>query len=391
MTRRPVRDAWGGRCGGVASLLAALLGLSACGTTLSDQSGSATKPATAAAAAASPVAAASPASAPADYVVQRGDTLSSLSRRHGTSVAQLASLNDLPPPYLLKVGQTLRLPGAAASPASGVMVAGMPSLPGARPATLAQGETAPVAAPRAAVTQAALPLPEPPKPLAKVEPPKPAPAPQAAKPAPNAAGRPASEPYVVPSLSSASAIPATQAAEPTVGRTPALPVAARSTSPADAQAAAAQPAAAGSLPTPPARSSSGFLMPVAGKVIAGFGPQGGGLHNDGINIAAAKGTPVKAAENGVVAYAGNELRGFGNMLLIQHAGGFMTAYAHLDSMAVQRGQRITRGQKIGAVGMSGNVTAPQLHFEIRQGKQPVDPEKQMAESSPRTAMIGQLR
>lgn len=386
MMGRPLtRDAWGGRCGGVAALLAVLLGLSACGTTLQDQSGPTAKPATAAAAPASPAPPAStarPASAPeatatTSYVVQRGDTLHALSRRTGASVGQLASLNNLPPPYGLKVGQTLQLPSAASAPASsGLMMAGLPSLPG-------QSAPAPAAAPRTAVTQAALAAPELPKP----EPAKASPTKAAANTSTSA--KPATEPYVVPSLAPASTA---KPAEPSLGKLPAMPVAARAPV---AQSAAASPGAASPaatpLPTPPARSGSGFMMPVEGKIITGFGPRGGGLHNDGINIAAPKGTPVKAAEHGVVVYAGNELRGFGNMLLVQHEGGYMTAYAHLDSMTVQRGSRITRGQKIGAVGMSGNVTAPQLHFEIRQGKQPVDPEKQIAESRPRTAMIGQLR
>jgi murein DD-endopeptidase MepM/ murein hydrolase activator NlpD len=154
---------------------------------------------------------------------------------------------------------------------------------------------------------------------------------------------------------------------------------------------AAPASMAAAVPAPPPRSASGFLMPVEGRVIASFGPQAGGLSNDGINIAAPKGAPVQAAEHGVVVYAGNELRGFGNMLLVRHEGGWMTAYAHLATMAVFRGNRVERGQPIGTVGMTGNVTSPQLHFEIRQGKQPVDPEKQLAGTPPRTAQLGAVR
>jgi murein DD-endopeptidase MepM/ murein hydrolase activator NlpD len=139
------------------------------------------------------------------------------------------------------------------------------------------------------------------------------------------------------------------------------------------------------VPDPPARSASGFLRPLEGRVLASFGAQPGGLRNDGINIAATRGAPVRAAENGVVVYAGNELRGFGNLLLISHDGGWMTVYAHLDSMGVARGDKIARGQRIGAVGMTGNVTSPQLHFEIRKGKQPVDPEPQLAAGAPQAA------
>jgi murein DD-endopeptidase MepM/ murein hydrolase activator NlpD len=110
-------------------------------------------------------------------------------------------------------------------------------------------------------------------------------------------------------------------------------------------------------------------------VIATFGEQGKGLHNDGINIQAPRGTPIKAAENGVVRYAGNEIRGFGNLLLIEHAGGFITAYAHADSLLVKRGDTVHRGQTIARVGATGSVNDPQLHFEVRQDRTPVDPQR----------------
>jgi murein DD-endopeptidase MepM/ murein hydrolase activator NlpD len=108
-------------------------------------------------------------------------------------------------------------------------------------------------------------------------------------------------------------------------------------------------------------------------VIAEFGTTGKGQHNDGVNIAAAKGTAVQAAESGVVAYAGNELRGFGNLLLVKHEDGWMTAYAHNDQLLVKRGDIVKRGQKIATVGESGGVSQPQLHFEVRQGTRAVDP------------------
>jgi len=125
---------------------------------------------------------------------------------------------------------------------------------------------------------------------------------------------------------------------------------------------------------PPPRASSTFLWPVKGEVLAEFGPLANkGQHNDGINIAAPKGTPVRAAENGTVAYVGNELRGFGNLLLIKHADGWITAYAHNDHLMVKRGERVRRGQTIATVGSSGSVTVPQLHFEIRHGTEAVNP------------------
>jgi murein DD-endopeptidase MepM/ murein hydrolase activator NlpD len=127
------------------------------------------------------------------------------------------------------------------------------------------------------------------------------------------------------------------------------------------------------LPDPAPRAAARFAWPLPGKVIATFGPAGGGLHNDGINIAAALGTQVRAADNGVVAYAGNELRGFGNLLLIKHADGWTTAYAHNDKLLVQRGDTVTQGQVIATVGRTGNVDAPQLHFEVRKGTQAMNP------------------
>ena len=122
-----------------------------------------------------------------------------------------------------------------------------------------------------------------------------------------------------------------------------------------------------------ARSSSKFSWPVRGKILSGYGPKKGGLVNDGINISATIGTVVKSAENGVVAYAGNEVKGMGNLIIIQHSDGWMTVYAHLDSMSVKRGTKVSVGQQIGKVGKTGKVDAPQLHFEIRKGTKSYNP------------------
>jgi murein DD-endopeptidase MepM/ murein hydrolase activator NlpD len=132
------------------------------------------------------------------------------------------------------------------------------------------------------------------------------------------------------------------------------------------------------LEEPEARSSSGFVWPVNGKIISRFGAKAKGLHNDGINISTRRGTSVRAAENGVIAYAGNELRGFGNLLLIKHAGGWVTAYAHNEKLLVKRGQTIKKGQLVARVGSSGTVNSPQLHFELRRGKRAVDPQKYLS-------------
>ncbi|WP_312895195.1 peptidoglycan DD-metalloendopeptidase family protein [Microvirga sp.] len=144
-----------------------------------------------------------------------------------------------------------------------------------------------------------------------------------------------------------------------------------------APAPAAQPEAAKApAPEPEATASvSGdFRWPARGRVIAGFGANGG---NEGINIAVPEGTPVKAAEAGTVTYAGSEVKGYGNLVLIKHENGFVSAYAHNGSLNVKRGEQVKRGQVIATSGQTGNVTSPQLHFEIRKGAQPVDPLKHL--------------
>lgn len=127
------------------------------------------------------------------------------------------------------------------------------------------------------------------------------------------------------------------------------------------------------LPKITGRSSSKFSWPVRGKILSAYGAKSNGLFNDGINISAKQGTAVMAAENGVVAYAGNEVKGMGNLIIIQHSDGWMTVYAHMDSMTVKRGTRVNVGQKIGTVGKTGKVDSSQLHFEIRKGTKAYNP------------------
>ena len=128
----------------------------------------------------------------------------------------------------------------------------------------------------------------------------------------------------------------------------------------------------------PASSASGaardsFLWPLEGQVISAFGTKPDGMYNDGINIAAPVGSEVRAAQSGVVAYAGNELRGYGNLVLIRHDDGWMTAYAHNESLLVEKGDVVRRGQVISRSGKSGRVSRPQSHFEIRRHGEPQDP------------------
>ncbi|TQF38250.1 peptidoglycan-binding LysM [Bradyrhizobium sp. UNPF46] len=133
--------------------------------------------------------------------------------------------------------------------------------------------------------------------------------------------------------------------------------------PTEAPAKAAETTSA--LPT--------FRWPVRGKVVTSYGAKTNGKSNDGINLAVPEGTPVKAAEDGVVAYSGNELKGYGNLVLVRHSNGYVTAYAHASELLVKRGDTIKRGQVIAKSGQSGEVASPQLHFEIRKGSSPVDP------------------
>ena len=123
----------------------------------------------------------------------------------------------------------------------------------------------------------------------------------------------------------------------------------------------------------PSGAMPSFRWPARGRVIAGFGSKPNGTQNDGINLAVPEGTPIKAADDGVVAYAGNELKGYGNLVLIRHSNGYVSAYAHARELLVKRGDTIRRGQVIAHSGQTGNVTSPQLHFEIRKGSTPVDP------------------
>jgi murein DD-endopeptidase MepM/ murein hydrolase activator NlpD len=125
----------------------------------------------------------------------------------------------------------------------------------------------------------------------------------------------------------------------------------------------------------PAGTIPSFRWPVKGRITGSFGAKINGAQNDGINLAVPEGTPIKAADDGVVAYAGNELKGYGNLVLIRHANGFVSAYANASELLVKRGDTIKRGQVIANAGQTGDVKSPQLHFEIRKGSTPVDPIK----------------
>jgi murein DD-endopeptidase MepM/ murein hydrolase activator NlpD len=269
-----------------------------------------------------------------DYTVVKGDTLLGVSRRSGVPFSTLARMNSLSAPFVLKVGQRLKLPAGN----------------GTEPTETAAAPLVPAPAPVVVST----PLPGAAKPgyTTMAERDKAAAAAATSQPPPPAEDIPPVPPVQPPPPPAASSAPAATAAAP-------------------AQAHLAS--AATPLPPAPPKSGRGFVWPVRGQLIGEFGSTGKGQHNDGINIAVARGTTVVAADDGVVAYSGNELRGFGNLLLIKHADGWMTAYAHNDSLLVKRGETVKRGQQIAKAGDSGGVSQPQVHFEVRQGTRAVDP------------------
>jgi murein DD-endopeptidase MepM/ murein hydrolase activator NlpD len=142
--------------------------------------------------------------------------------------------------------------------------------------------------------------------------------------------------------------------------------------------ATVKPAESEPEPKPVGAGGLQFRWPVKGRVISNFGGKPNGQQNDGINISVPENTAVKAAEDGVVAYAGNELKGYGNLVLIKHADGWVTAYAHNSEILVHRGETVKRGQVISKAGQSGGVASPQVHFEIRKGSTPVDPAQHLS-------------
>jgi murein DD-endopeptidase MepM/ murein hydrolase activator NlpD len=173
--------------------------------------------------------------------------------------------------------------------------------------------------------------------------------------------------------------------------TPAAPVAAADevigggpakTADAKAKTANATSIASGTstdqLPQPDPMSGNSFRWPVQGRIISEFGTKPDGGHNDGIDLAVPQGTSVKAAENGVVAYAGDELKPYGNLILIRHSNNWVSAYAHNEELMVKRGDKVRRGQVIAKAGKTGAASQPLVHFELRKGSRPIDPTKYMS-------------
>lgn len=294
-------------------------------------------------------------------VVRRGDTLWGLSRHHKVDLKTLIETNRLSPPYVLHVGQRLAVPrGDGHVVARGDTIYSIANAYGADPYEMARANR--IAPPYRLTVGDRLYVPR------STEVAAPQPAPPAQK-----RGTVVAESLDSPASGAPSAVkPETQVAAPALPTPAAAPTAEPVTHGAPPGTNATTNASTASL-EPAYIPGSGFLWPVRGKVVSGFGSKAKGLRNDGINIAAPAGAPIRAAQDGVVVYAGNELRGFGNLILVRHDDGYVTAYAHADRLLAQRGDKVRRGQIIARVGSTGSVASPQLHFEIRQGKRAHDP------------------
>ena len=332
-------------------------------------------------------------------VVGSGDTLQALSTRYGVPGAAILQANGLSTASQVTQGRTIVIPVfnavgvpvTASAPARATAPAPAPQpqmrlVQGARPTTPEPRRTTEAPKASARPVQAA------PRAEAKPLPAKTAQAQPETKPAPKRAEpkqaevkpaevkRPEPARTVAPkTVEAPKAAPApvqqvqAPAPQPKPERVASLGTPPVSSSPVQTPAPAPQPARPDPVQTAalPANPSTDldFRWPARGRVISGFGSGG----NEGINISVPEGTPVRAAESGTVAYAGSELKGYGNLVLIRHDNGYVSAYAHNGELAVKRGEKVKRGQVVAKSGQSGNVNAPQLHFEIRKGSTPVDP------------------
>ncbi|MGV1013928.1 MAG: peptidoglycan DD-metalloendopeptidase family protein [Methyloceanibacter sp.] len=287
--------------------------------------------------------------------VGQGDTLASLSKRYAVPVEAIVSANGLPDARLA-VGQELLIPtgGAkakAAAPAS-VSVA-----PGENTYKVEPGDTMNSISQKLGVSPKAL------------------------------VDRNNIRPHqlqigqmlVVPTADGASA--GQESPSVRTVKTTTIPAPGDAPSSASASGEQSQLARVDQLPSPDPMSGNSFRWPVKGRITAGFGPRPDGSHNDGINVQVPQGTSVKAAENGVVAYSGNELKGYGNLVLIRHANNWVSAYAHNQELLVKRGDKVRRGEIIAKAGATGSVSQPQVHFELRKGSRPVDPTKYMSSAT----------
>lgn len=291
-----------------------------------------------------------------------GETVESIARKHGVPVSALMQTNGIREPGQIRPGQRLVIPRyVSTSPKNA------PSYAAAHPKTdgsvhvVQSGETLMSISRHNGVTLTALAQANHIHPTKKVSVGDRLTIPGGHKVA--AAQPAAAQPVSGPKVAQPRTVPAEKVKVASAAAVQNAQVAKEEPRTTDTVVKAAEPS--GAMPS--------FRWPVRGRVIAGFGSKPNGTQNDGINLAVPEGTPVKAADDGVVAYAGNELKGYGNLVLIRHSNGYVSAYAHASQLLVKRGDAIKRGQVIAHAGQTGNVTSPQLHFEIRKGSTPVDP------------------
>lgn len=271
-----------------------------------------------------------PATTDKAYVAESGDTLAGVAKRFNVSVSALSKENNLRSGASLKKGQKVVLPDGYKDKGP---IRTTVTTPAPRPA-----------APIGSTTTAQAPTPG----------------------ASSTAGLPSSPRPYTPSGST----------PPSSYPRPSAPVA---TQPVAPPPAPSRPIIESSAPLTEAEIAAAgrgrFLWPLRGELINGFGPNGPGQRFDGLNIRAPVGTPVKAAAGGDVVYAGNQVPGFGNLVLIKHTDGWVTAYAHLSTTSVKMRQTIAQGEQLGTVGQTGDAPEPMLHFEVRYAPTPKDKAK----------------
>lgn len=285
------------------------------------------------------------------HVIVAGDTLYSLSKKYNTTVDQLAKLNNLSEPYQLSVGQKLQVAAKTVESKQDTLTVRKPVVSRGemrvelQEIKIAPGDTLYSLSRKYSVPVNDLAV------MNNIKPPFTLSVGQVLR-VPDLQGTQVAQQTSVQQTDNENVV---------VAKTKSQPVKKISSDPSK------------KLPKITARSSTKFSWPLRGKILSDYGAKSNGLFNDGVNIAASKGTAIKAAENGVVAYAGNEVKGMGNLIIIQHDAGWMTVYAHMDSMNVKRGTKVSVGQTIGKVGETGKVDRPQLHFEIRKGTKAYNP------------------
>jgi murein DD-endopeptidase MepM/ murein hydrolase activator NlpD len=327
------------------------------------------------------------------YRVRPGDRLGSLAGRFGLSVPELARANDLQPPYVIRVGQVLRIPGHAprhgpqeTTVARSGAAGGVVSVELAPPLAEAAGSE------RAAQAQRVAALETTPLPPARHAVPVPAATDRTPQLKPGEAAAPGDARYTVRPGETLSAIARrldvglTELAQANGIEEPyRLYAGQRLRVPAQGSYRTAtlrlgdDEARTVRLATgaPPPLDGDDFLWPVNGKVIGRYGPIDQWRRRDGIDIAARRGAPVLAAQDGIVAYAGDGIRGYGQMVLLRHDQDYITTYAHNATLLVRAGDIVRRGQVIARVGDSGDATQTMLHFELRKGRKPIDPEARL--------------